>query len=144
MTRTFRVESPQSSCPLEKNILKQLFLFLDKRIFNHLLMLLVESLLFQLKTSRISFHLLPSNIHPVNFHNFVTLLLPKLTTNKPETKYFAKGTKFIFTKQCSCPKFKQPTAMERTIPKTLTFKERLSAKMSFNCMKKKYILISIV
>lgn len=46
MTRTFGIESPQSSCPLEKNVLKQLFIFLDKRIFNHLLILLVESLLF--------------------------------------------------------------------------------------------------
>lgn len=121
-----------------KKALKQLFIFLDKRIFNHLLMLLVESLLFQLKTSRISFHLLPSKVtDPVNFHNFVTLLLQKLTKNKPETKYFATGTKFIFTKQCSCIKFKPPTVMEQTIPKTLTFKERLSAKMSFNCMRKK-------
>lgn len=46
MTRTFGIESPQSSCPLEKNVLKQLFIFLDKRIFNHLLILLVEGLLF--------------------------------------------------------------------------------------------------
>ena len=93
-------------------MLKQLFIFLDKLIFNHLPMLLVESLLFQLKISRISFHLLPSNIDPVNFHNFVALLLQKLTTRKPETKFFANGTKFIFTKQCSCIKFKPPTVME--------------------------------
>ena len=140
MTQRTRAESPQPPVLWKKkNILKQLLIFLDKRIFNHLLIFLGKVCSFNQRLPRSLFVVFPAMLsyRLVSFHNFVKFLLQELATDKPQTKQSANGTKFIFTRQCSCIKFKPLTVMEQTIPKTLTFKKRLSAKMSLICMTKK-------